>query len=100
MTVRVVTAGAVNTPNFLSVTPEHSRAMALPMDAERVAQLAIASLGRNGARGAVVIPGLLNWFAAFLMQRLLWSAAAVRFMSSNLRRIYSMPARSTPKKEQ
>ena len=96
VSVRVVAAGATNTPNFLSITPPSKRSLALPMSPERVAQLALLSLERSGSRGALVIPGLLNHIAAFLLQRLLWSAAAVWFMSSNLRRIYGMPEKRRP----
>lgn len=97
VTVRVVAAGATNTPNFLSVTPEDKRSAALPMGPEEVADAAIASLQRSSRWGALVIPGILNRIAAFFMQRLLWSAAAVAFMSDNLRKIYSMPARQPPR---
>ena len=99
VSVRVCAAGAIATPNFLSVTPERTRSLALPMDAASVAQITLASLERDGRRGALVVPGWLNLLAAFIMQRLLWSAAAVAFMSSNLRRIYSMPARSRARRQ-
>jgi short-subunit dehydrogenase len=90
VTVRVCAAGATNTPSFLSVTPEDKRQLALPMDAYSVAKFALQSLERRGSRGALVIPGALNRFAAFLMKRVLGPTEAVNFMSSNLKRIYGI----------
>ena len=89
ITVRVCAAGATKTPNFLAATPEEKRGLAMPMDAERVAREALQAMERKGSRGALVVPGILNRFAAFLMRRVLGPTAACRFMSSNLRRIYS-----------
>jgi short-subunit dehydrogenase len=93
VTVRVCAAGATLTPNFMSVTPEAKRETAFPMSPERVAELGLLSLQRDGRRGALVIPGLINRFAAFLMARLLCSSLAVWLMSKSLRDIYSMPVR-------
>ena len=91
VTVRVCAAGAILTPNFMSVTPEHKRSASFPMTPERVADDALRSLERDGRRGAIVIPGWINWFAAFLMSRLLCSSLAVWLMSKNLREIYNLP---------
>ena len=91
VTVRVCAAGAILTPNFMSVTPEHKRGASFPMTPERVADDALRSLERDSRRGALVIPGWINWFAAFLMSRLLCSSLAVWLMSKNLREIYNLP---------
>lgn len=89
--VRVCAAGATATPNFLAVTPPAVRSLAMPMPPERVANIALSALARRG-RGPVVVPGFLNGMCAAVMRRVLTPTAAVRFMSSNLRRIYRREA--------
>jgi short-subunit dehydrogenase len=54
------------------------------MQPERVAQEALAALGRQ----PYVIPGRLNRFASFVMRYLLPRKIAIKFMGRTLRDMY------------
>lgn len=88
VTVRVCAAGATTTPNFLSATPAATRKLTMPMSPESVVETALRAMQRRSG-GPVIIPGFLNRCAELLMRRVLSPSGAVRFMSSNLRRVYN-----------
>jgi short-subunit dehydrogenase len=83
--VLVCVAGATRTPGFDRNTPADKRASVLPMQAEDVAREALARLGRGGPTW---VAGRTNRLVAFVLNRLLPRAGAVRFISSNTRRVY------------
>lgn len=82
--VLVCAAGATYTPGFESQTPESRRRRAAPMPADAVAAEALAALGQTSS----VIPGRLNRAVQALTSRLLPRDLAVRFFSSQTRKIY------------
>ncbi|MEN0063833.1 MAG: SDR family NAD(P)-dependent oxidoreductase [Myxococcota bacterium] len=83
--VLVSAPGATRTPNWEAVTPEHKWEQAFPLTAADVAEHSLARL----AQGPVTVPGRLNAAVFFVMQRVLGRRAAIRFMSSNTRAIYT-----------
>lgn len=83
--VIAIPAGATNTPQFLSVTPEAARAGAFPGEPGPVAREALDHLGR----GPVWVPGRFNRLVYHAVRHLLGRRAAVRLFSSNTRKMYA-----------
>jgi short-subunit dehydrogenase len=83
--VLVCITGAVKTPNYVASEPKPTgRFSDATMQPERVAQEALAALGRQ----PYVIPGRLNRFASFVMRYLLPRKIAIKFMGRTLRDMY------------
>jgi uncharacterized protein len=82
--VLVCAAGATSTPGFERVTPAERRAQAFPLSPERVAEGALANLGR----GPLFIPGAINRLAHGA-SRLLSRRAVTNFLSDGTRRLYA-----------
>jgi short-subunit dehydrogenase len=76
------TAGAVRTPGYASTAGRDAPGT---LDADQVAERALAALGR----GPVVIPGFVNRLAAALMGRIMPRRAAIRIMAGTTRRLSS-----------
>ena len=77
-------AGATKTPNFLAVTPQDKQAGSFPMLPRDVVAEGLAHL-HSGPRH---IAGRMNRAVTFVLSRLLPRRWAVRFMGSQLRKIY------------
>jgi short-subunit dehydrogenase len=80
-------AGMTDTPTFRLSGPKMPRGLAgrvALMKALDVAESAIERLGR----GPVFVPGAANRGAAFLLDRVLPRASAIRLISANTRRLY------------
>lgn len=74
-------AGAIRTPGYLNAQ-KGGEAPGI-LDAHEVAEETLAALGS----APVVIPGRLNKWVGFMMQRLLSKASAVRLMSKNTKEL-------------
>lgn len=79
--VLAVCAGATRTPSYLR--QRSSRGAPGELEPDRVAEEALASLGRN----PFVIPGRINRIASQLMRRGLTRRAAIRLMGAQTRRL-------------
>jgi len=77
-------AGPIRTPNYLSSTEPNKRPKALEMEPGEVARAALRGLGRR----SLVVPGLLNRLAMYVMGRLLPRSAAVRLIARSTRAMY------------
>jgi short-subunit dehydrogenase len=82
--VLAVCAGATRTPNLLKAAPKGAPGMLEPSE---VVTEALAALGG----GPLVIPGLFNRFASFLMRRLLPRAATIAIMGKQTRKLQLPP---------
>lgn len=82
--VLALIAGATKTPNFLAVTPQDKQAGSFPMLPRDVVAEGLAHL-HSGPRH---IAGRMNRAVTFVLSRLLPRRWAVRFMGSQLRKIY------------
>jgi short-subunit dehydrogenase len=83
--VLVCCPGATRTGNYLASLPKDKPVKGVPvMEPKAVAVSALKALGRTN----VVIPGAVNKFVAFLMQRILGRRLAVSLMSDTTRKIY------------
>ncbi len=83
--VTVCVAGAVRTPGLASARAAGGGGREAPgtLDPDAVARAALAGLGKR----AVVVPGLMNRFARFVMRRLLSARAAIAIMASSTREL-------------
>ena len=82
--VLTVIAGATLTPNFMAQTPEAVRATAYPGEPDVVACEGLDHLGR----GPLWVPGAINRAVYHAVRHLMPRRAAVRFFSSNTRKMY------------
>lgn len=82
--VTVCAAGPVLTPNYVSSKPPDAGPTALEMPPQKVAAIALRALGRR----RLVVPGVLNRFARFFMERLVSRRAAVSLLGKNTARMY------------
>lgn len=77
--------GTVNTPTFLRDDPVNRPGASLPvLDVEPVVTQTLRALGK----GPVVVPGLRNRLAAFLMERLLPRRSLIRLTERTTRAMY------------
>ncbi|MFP4484756.1 MAG: SDR family NAD(P)-dependent oxidoreductase [Spirochaetaceae bacterium] len=83
--VTVCVAGAVRTPGLAAAREAGADEREAPgtLDPDAVVRAALAGLGRR----AVVVPGVVNRLARFVMRRLLPSRAAVAIMASSTRQL-------------
>ena len=82
--VTVCTAGPILTPNYLASIPDRNGPSPLEMAPERVAETALDALGRKH----LVVPGTLNRFARFFMERLVSRRRVVALLEKNTARMY------------
>ena len=79
-------AGAIHTPNFLASQPQKTGGLSdATIEPGQVAREALAALGKQ----SLVIPGMTNRLASFVMRHLLPRRAAVGMMANILRAKYA-----------
>ncbi|MHA1218556.1 MAG: SDR family NAD(P)-dependent oxidoreductase [Candidatus Heimdallarchaeaceae archaeon] len=78
-------AGATNTPNYMATEPDDPGFLVpKPMDPMKVAQEAIAKLGKRPS----FVPGITNKLVTFLIRRLISRKQAIKLIGSSTNNMY------------